>query len=173
MPRSISSRATVSGGAMRQIAAIDPTEINIQYLSPGQKGIPVSTGSDPQDIYETDFAPGERNLFRQAPQKRLDVSFRKSFHATERVTLQYAFNIFNVTNTTSLDIPVDNVTQNQGFNNEPFYAGSTAAVTPTGCGTSAAAPGVTGVYNCPTGLGIVKHAIGSPRQIQMSLGLAF
>jgi hypothetical protein len=97
------SGAKRSGGSY--VPAIDPTEIAINYLSPGQKGIPASTGSDPQDIYETDFAPGERNLFRQAPQKRLDISFRKSFRPSERLSLQYCFNIFNVTNTTSLDVP--------------------------------------------------------------------
>ena len=87
------------------IPTIDPTEIDIHYLSPGEKGIPVSTGSDPQDIYETDFAPGQRNLFRQAAQKRLDISLRKEFRINERVNFQYEFNAFNVTNTTSLDIP--------------------------------------------------------------------
>ena len=93
------------GAGGNYIPAIDPTQIDIHYVAPGQMGIPVSTGSDPQDIYETDFAPGQRNLFRQAPQKRLDISFRKSFRPTERMSLQYAFNIFNLTNTTSLDVP--------------------------------------------------------------------
>ena len=93
------------GAGGNYIPSIDPTQIDIHYVAPGQMGVPVSTGSDPQDIYETDFAPGQRNLFRQAPQKRLDISFRKSFRPTERMSLQYAFNIFNVTNTTSLDVP--------------------------------------------------------------------
>ena len=116
----------VRGSGGSYIPAIDPTEINIQYLSPGQKGIPVSTGSDPQDIYETDFAPGQRNLFRQAPQKRLDISFRKSFRATEKVTLQYAFNIFNVTNTTSLDVPQNQtqIRQNSACSNTAIAEGN-------------------------------------------------
>ncbi len=88
------------------IPAIDPTQVAINYLTPGEKGIPVSTGSDPQDIYETDFAPGDqRNIFRQAFQKRADISFRKQFQVTERVGLLYAFNIFNLFNTSSLDVP--------------------------------------------------------------------
>jgi hypothetical protein len=37
----------------------------------------------------------------------LDLSFRKSFHAGSKVTVQYEFNIFNLTNTTSLDVPQD------------------------------------------------------------------
>jgi hypothetical protein len=94
------------GGGGAYIPAIDPTQIAINYLKPGEKGIPVSTGSDPQDIYETDFpASDQRNIFRQAFQKRADISFRKNFQITERYSVLYAFNIFNVFNTTSLDVP--------------------------------------------------------------------
>ena len=59
---------------------------------------------------------GQRNIFRQPAQKRLDVSLRKSFKITQKVTAQYEFNIFNVTNTTSLDIPQDQaqIRQNNG-----------------------------------------------------------
>ena len=90
------------------IPAIDPTQIAINYLAPGQDGIPTQVGNNPADIYETDFAPtNQRNIFRQSPQKRLDLSARKSFHPTEKVTVQYEFNVFNVTNTTSLDVPQD------------------------------------------------------------------
>lgn len=92
-----------SGG--NYIPAINPNDIAINYLQPGQKGVPVSTGTDPQDIYETDFSPGQRNLFRQALQKRLDLSIRKEFHITDRYTLRYDFNIFNIFNTTSMDVP--------------------------------------------------------------------
>ncbi|HME58448.1 MAG TPA: carboxypeptidase regulatory-like domain-containing protein [Terracidiphilus sp.] len=94
-----------SGG--NYIPAIDPTQIAINYVAPGQMGVPISTGSDPSDIYETDFAPGQRNLFRQSMQKRLDISVRKDFHVSERISLQYQLNVFNVTNTTSLDVPMN------------------------------------------------------------------
>jgi hypothetical protein len=86
--------------------SVDPRNIAINYLAPGQKGIPVSTGTDPQDIYETDFAPtNQRNIFKQALQKRLDVSFRKSVKFSKRYALQYNFDIYNIFNTTSLDVP--------------------------------------------------------------------
>ena len=86
--------------------SIDPRNIDINYLAPGQKGIPVSTGTDPQDIYETDFAPSnQRNIFRQALQKRLDVSFRKSVKFGDRYALLYNFDVYNIFNTTSLDVP--------------------------------------------------------------------
>jgi hypothetical protein len=94
-----------SGGSY--IPTIDPTQIAINYIAPGQQGVPVSTGSDPQDIYETAFNTGQRNLFRQAAQKQLNLSLRKVFHATERLSVQYEFNVFNVTNTTSLDVPMN------------------------------------------------------------------
>ena len=90
------------------IPAIDPTQIAINYIAPGQDGVPVSTGNDPQDIYETAFAPtNQRNIFRQAPQKRLDLSLRKTFRPSEKLSMLYEFNVFNVTNTTSSDVPQD------------------------------------------------------------------
>jgi hypothetical protein len=89
------------------IPAIDPTQIAINYIAPGTNGVPVSTGNDPSDIYETGWAPGQRNLFRQAPQKRLDLSVRKNIQIKEKLNLQFEFNVFNVTNTTSLDVPLN------------------------------------------------------------------
>ncbi|MGC2161470.1 MAG: hypothetical protein WA634_06165, partial [Silvibacterium sp.] len=111
---------TGNSGAFRgaggsYIPAIDPTQIDIHYLQPGQKGIPISTGTDPQDIYETDFAPGQRNLFRQAEQKRLDLSLRKTFMVKSKFSLQYEFNVFNVSNTTSLDVPQNQTQIRQNY----------------------------------------------------------
>jgi hypothetical protein len=94
------------GAGGSYIPTLDPTQIAINYLQPGQKGIPISTGNDPQDIYETDFpASDQRNIFRQAFQKRADISFRKNFRVSDRISVLYAFNIFNISNTTSLDVP--------------------------------------------------------------------
>ncbi|HEY4009376.1 MAG TPA: hypothetical protein VGM11_04435, partial [Acidobacteriaceae bacterium] len=109
-PQNVQAAMTGNRGSFRAsggnyIPAINPNDIAIKYLQPGEKGIPVSTGTDPQDIYETDFVPGQRNLFRQALQKRLDLSIRKQFQFTERYGLRFDFNMFNVTNTTSLDVP--------------------------------------------------------------------
>ncbi len=119
-PRNPKSALTGNSGAFRgtggsYIPAIDPTQIDIHYLQPGQKGIPISTGTDPQDIYETDFAEGQRNLFRQAAQKRLDLSLRKDFLVEHRFSLQYQFNVFNITNTTSLDVPQNQTQIRQNF----------------------------------------------------------
>lgn len=101
------------------LPTIDPSEIAINYIAPGDKGVPTAAQGnpgDPVDIYETDFATGnQRNIFRQAMQKRLDLSLRKSFHPTQRISVLYEFNIFNVTNTTSLDVPQDQTQIRQNF----------------------------------------------------------
>jgi hypothetical protein len=146
-------------------AALKATCFDIPIINPGTLGVPQG------DDFETSFISGERNIFRQSWQKRADASLVKDMVIHEQYSLRYTFDAYNLTNTSSFDIPQNNVNQNQAFNNVPFAVGSTAAAQPTGCGTSAAAPG--GLYNCPAGLGIVKHTIGSPRQIQMSLHLTF
>jgi hypothetical protein len=98
------------------IPYVDPSQIAINYLAPGTNGIPVSTGTDPSDIYETAFNVGQRNIFRQDAQKRLDLSVRKSFRISDKISVQYELNAFNVTNTTSPDIPQDQaqIRQNNG-----------------------------------------------------------
>ncbi len=107
------------------IPALDPTQVSINYLKPGTNGIPVSTGTDPQDIYETDFAPPQRNIFRQSAQEQLNLSLRKQFKFTERFSLQYEFNVFNITNTTSLDVPMNQgqIRQNNACSNSAIAAG--------------------------------------------------
>ena len=111
-PSNVKRELTGNKGASRGVGgsyypAIDPNQIAINYIKPGDKGVPVSTGDDPQDIYETDFAPPQRNIFRQSAQKQLNLSFRKAFKFSDRFGAEYQFNIFNVTNTTSLDVPSD------------------------------------------------------------------
>ncbi len=57
-------------------------------------------------------------------QKRLDISFRKNFHVTDKISIQYEFNIFNLTNTTSLDVPQDQtqIRQNDACSASAFVA---------------------------------------------------
>jgi hypothetical protein len=110
------------------IPYIDPSQVAISYLQPGTNGIPVSTGSDPSDIYQTAFNVGQRNIFRQDLQKRLDLSIRKGFKISDKVTIQYELNAFNITNTTSPDIPQDQaqIRQNNGCSTTAIaaYGGS-------------------------------------------------
>jgi hypothetical protein len=148
-----------------QGAALDASCFDVPIIQPGTMGVP--NGDD----FETNFISGERNIFRQSWQRRADASLVKDLPIHEQYRLHYSFEVFNLTNTASFDIPQNNVNQNAAFNNVPVAVGSTSEALATGCGTSAAAPG--GLYNCPAALGIVKHTIGSARQIQMALHFQF
>jgi hypothetical protein len=122
------------------------------------------------DPYETNFiANGQRNIFRQSWQRRADISLLKTTQITERMLLKYSLDVFNLTNTASFDIPIDDVSQNINFQGFPV-AGTPATLSPCNQNFTGS------LYVCPTtgsGLGITNKTIGSPRQIQMSLSLAF
>ena len=126
-PKNPHSALTGNNGAKRNFGAansyfpaIDLSQIAINYITPGNKGVPACNASEPCDIYENDYAPGnQRNIFRQSPQKRADVSLRKQFHFGDRYSAQYEFNVFNLTNTTSLDIPQDSITIGQAYTCDP------------------------------------------------------
>jgi hypothetical protein len=150
-------------------AALDASCFTLPLLPAGGLGgaIPVS------DPYETGFTTGQRNIFRQAFQKRADASLVKTLSFHERYNFKYTFDVYNLTNTTSFDVPGNEVSQNQNYNPDPPALPSGTSPLPTGCGTSSAATGAGGLYYCPSGLGIVTHTIGSPRQIQMSLHFDF
>jgi len=155
--------------AIPKTAALDASCFTLPLLPAGGLGgaIPVS------DPYETGFTTGQRNIFRQAFQKRADASLVKTLSFHERYNFKYTFDVYNLTNTTSFDVPGNEVSQNQNYNPDPPALPSGTSPLPTGCGTSSAATGAGGLYYCPSGLGIVTHTIGSPRQIQMSLHFEF
>jgi hypothetical protein len=114
----------------------------------------------PDDPYETTFTNGQRNIFRQAFQKRADASLVKITNFDkEKYSLKYTFDVYNLTNTTSFDVPGNEVSQNASYNNFPA--------------PDQPATGPGGLYSAPGGLGLVQHTIGSPRQIQMSLHFDF
>ena len=130
-----------------QGAALKASCFTLPLIPQGTMGVPNG------DTYETNFITGERNIFRQSWQRRADASLVKDLMIHEPYSLHYTFDVYNLTNTSSFDIPQNNVNQNAGFNNVPV-GGDT-------------------LYNPPSGLGITKHTIGSARQIQMSLHLDF
>jgi hypothetical protein len=142
---------TGHSGANPGVPALNATCFTVPLLSPGDLGGAIPPG----DTFETNFTTGQRNIFRQPWQRRADVSIVKATRLTERFSAKFSFDVFNVTNTASFDIPIDNVSQNLLFNPFPVK-GST-------------------LYSSPTasGLGIVNKTIGSPRQIQMTLRLLF
>jgi len=144
--------------------ALDPSCFGLPLLNPGDLNGAIPSN----DPYETNFiSHGQRNIFRQSWQRRADISIAKTTQITERYTLKYTMDIFNVTNTASFDIPIDDISQNINFNGFPVV-GQAGATTP--CNQD-----FTAVYVCPSlsGLGITNKTIGSPRQIQMSLRLVF
>ena len=143
---------TGAPGTVPGSPALNPNCFGLPLLSPG-----ALNGAIPSnDPYETNFIDhGQRNIFRQSWQRRADVSLTKITEITERSSLKFTFDIFNLTNTASFDIPIDDVTQNINFNGFPA-AGQSLYVSPT-----------------LSGLGITNKTIGSPRQIQMSMRFMF
>ena len=87
------------------------------------------------------FTTGQRNIFRQSWQRRADVSLLKTTKLTDQFSLKYSLDVFNLTNTPSFDIPLNEVEQNPFFN--PFPVAGTP-VNPTSCDNSN-----TGFYACP------------------------
>ncbi len=148
------------------LSALKPSCFTVPVLAAGS----FNGGIPSNDPYETGFTSGQRNIFRQSPQKRADVSLIKATTFKERYSLKYTFDVFNVSNTSSFDVPTDNVTQNQAYNQ--FPVAGTPVLPTNNCSTNANGAN-TGFYNCPGNLGVTTHAIGSSRQIQMSLSLAF
>lgn len=142
--------------------ALKASCFTVPLLNPGDLGGAIPPG----DTFETDFTTGQRNAFRQAWQRRADISLVKMTKISERISAKYTFDVFNLTNTSSFDIPINSVTQNVFYND--FPAVGTPSL-PTSCSNS----NNTGFYSCPAGLGIVNKTIGSPRQVQMSLSFSF
>src|SRR5208283_4842852 len=110
------------------VSALKPNCFTLPLLPAGG----LNGAIPPDDPYETGFASGQRNIFRQAFQKRADASLIKDTKLTERFNLKYTFDVYNLTNTTSFDIPGNEVTENVNYNSFPT-AGTTPL--PTGCGS--------------------------------------
>ena len=145
--------------------ALNASCFSLPLLSPGDLNGAIPSN----DPYETNFIDhGQRNIFRQSWQRRADISFVKMTELTERFSLKYSFDVFNLTNTASFDIPINDVSQNINFNGFP-NTGLPATTTPCNFGFSGS------LYVCPTvsGLGLTNKTISNPRQIQMSLSLTF
>jgi len=152
---------TPAGG----MPALNPAAFTLPLLSAGGLGGAIPSN----DPFETGFTTGQRNIFRQAFQKRADASLQKETKLGERYSLKYTFDVYNLTNTTSFDVPGNEVAQNGYYNAFPS-TGTTPL--PAGCNASGQQTN-SSFYNCAGGLGIVTHTIGSPRQIQMSLRFDF
>jgi hypothetical protein len=162
------SAETGASGAFAEVGgmpALNSSCFTLPLLSEGGLGGAIPSN----DPYETNFiSGGQRNIFRQAWQKRADLSIVKITKVNERVSLRYSFDVFNLFNTPSFDIPIDDITQNIEFNDFPNINTNPATTTP--CDTT-----FTALYEGPSlsGLGNTNKTIGSSRQIQMSLSIKF
>jgi hypothetical protein len=166
---------TGANGATPGQPALKASCFTVPLLNPGDLngGIPGPSSNNPSgDTFETNFTSGQRNIFRQSWQKRADISIVKVTQLKERLSLRYSFDVFNLTNHPSFDIPIDNVSQNLFFSQVPIE-GTNPVPTPATCSANGNFVGSSYFYQCPTGLGQVTKTIGSSRQIQMSLSLSF
>jgi len=164
-----SSAVTGHNGATPGLPALNPSCFTIPLLAPGALGGAIPTN----DPYETNFTTGQRNIFRQAWQRRMDVSIVKLTKLNERFLVKYSFDVFNIFNTPSFDVPIDDVSQNQFYNGFPIQNAYSGPLPSNPCSAPHPNQGNTGFYNCPNGLGNVNKTIGSARQIQMTLRLTF
>ena len=130
----------------------------------------------PGDTFETNFIVRRRTAqhFPAVLAEARRYFVREAWPRDGKGDAQYSFDVFNLTNHPSFDIPIDNIDQNLAFS--PFPVATRRmepAPRPTlasGCNTANPS---NGFYFCPTGLGQVVKTIGSSRQIQMSLSVLF
>jgi hypothetical protein len=171
------SAATGASGANPNAPALNAACFTVPVLAPGA----LNGAIPPNDYYETNFvSSGQRNIFRQSWQRAADISVVKMTKINERLTLRVSLDIYNITNTPSFDIPIDNVTQNEFYNSEPYVVpgvapgpGSpTQSALPT-CSSAGVNSNPNSFYNCPGGLGLTDKTIGSPREFQLSVALQF
>lgn len=156
---------TGASGANPNAPALNAACFTVQTLAPGALNGAIPAG----DTFETNFvSTGLRNVFRQSWQRNADISVVKDTKINERLGLRFSLDVYNITNTPSFDIPIDNVTQNEFYDSEPLLG---QPAVPNTC--SGAGPTNGSFYNCPGGLGLVTKTIGSPREFQLSLALQF
>jgi hypothetical protein len=130
----------------------DPNAFYIPTIAPGENGVPPCTtvsGSQVCDTFETGFGSTGRNTFRGPFQWRFDASAQKRISISEKVSLKYQVDLFNVFNHPTFDAP---------------------SLSTSLYNTNSAIP----VIRTPsTSFGFIQRTIGSPRFIQMSLHLIF
>jgi len=137
-------------GVNAGMPVLNPAAFTAPILAPGTNGVPPCNGTI-CDMAETGFGTVGRNVFRGPFQDRWDFSVNKDTKLTERFTLKFTTQFFNIFNHPSFDTPNNNVEFNPTFSKIPVIVSSN-----------------------PGGhLGVIQHTIGSPRFIQMALHLTF
>ena len=141
----------------------------VQTLAPLQDGVPacgLTTNPTPTTIcdnLETPFSTTGRNIFRGPFQSRFDFGVFKEFKISERFSLKYDAQFFNLFNHASFDTPDNNWEFDPCFNPSPCFLGPP----PAGNGSPPAG------FTPGARPGFIEHTLGSPRFIQMALHLTF
>ncbi len=188
---------TGSGSNPVYAPALNADDFYVPLLNPGENGAPpcdtttdggnAGPGGGPLcDVYETTFVPGQRNIFRQSFQRQANMVLQKQVTFRDRYHLLYQFEVFNVTNTPSFDVPTNNLSlgnylelngEEDGTQVQP--TASSSVTTPSGTATcSGSSPNCAyELYTTPgtssNKLGVVTNTIGSARIIEMALHLTF
>jgi hypothetical protein len=145
--------------------------------APGANGVPpCDPVSGACDYFETGYTTGGRNIFRSPFQSRFDFGVFKTFKLSERFSLRYDAQAFNIFNHPSFDVPNNSVEFVTNFENPPIYGPASSGSSP--CVPLPVGPNIMagqGAFLCPPKghLGVIQHTIGSPRFLQMALHLNF
>ncbi|MDE3135225.1 MAG: TonB-dependent receptor [Acidobacteriota bacterium] len=157
---------------------LNAAAFGITVFAPGTNGVPpcgptTAGNTTACDYSETGYAAIGRNSFRGPFQTRFDFDVFKNFKLTERFSLRYDAQFFNLFNHPSFDTP------NNDFQLDPCY-GANIQTAPGGysCqwyGTIPAvgSSGPIGNGQALSGTGYIQNPLGSPRFIQMALHLIF
>ncbi len=181
----VTQTPSATGGApavsYQYVPYIDPTQLQVNSLAPGQKGVPACTNNEPCDIFENDFTPGQRNIFRQGFQKDADASLQKITRFNDRFSARYTFDVYNLSNSFSPDVPNNSATVSQSKLTPATIGTPPAAGTPVAYGQVATSATTQNtdlgrLYVTPNNtmtFGSVRNAIGQARTIEMSLHVLF
>ncbi len=133
--------------------SVDSSKIYIPTIAPGQLGVPACTvnsaGAQVCDTFETGFSNGSRNIWRGPFQERFDLALIKDTKLSERTSLQFSAQFYNIFNHPVFDVP--NVSLSQ-------YSVSS---------------GVPKVFAPSSTFGLITGTLGSPRFLQFSTHLTF
>jgi hypothetical protein len=165
---------------------LNASAFGITVNAPGTNGVPPcgpttdeNTAAAACDFSETGFSNQGRNTFRGPFQLRFDFGVVKTWKISERFSLRYDAQFFNLFNHVSFDAPNNNISLN------PCFGPNLQTSPANGCqwlGTIPAPAGLTspiadGLHNAnqaaPFGSGVIQGTLGSPRFIQMALHLTF
>lgn len=150
IPGVTTGQATLQGttGVNPAKPVLNANDFTVLFLAPGSHGVPPCDSTGACDNYESLFSAAGRNTFRAPFGVRFDTTIGKDFRLSERFTLRFNADAFNLFNHPDFDAPNNQVSF--------FPSYSPPAVFP------------------PVGsLGMIQHTIGSPRFLQLDLHLMF